>query len=55
MDVFLRDEVPENSVITLLEHGSFFVVLKVSVRTSGLFFFRVKTEVWAGHKNLLDD
>lgn len=45
MDVFLRDEVPENSVITLLEHGSFFVVLKVSVRASGLFFFRVKTEV----------
>lgn len=39
MDVFLRDKVPENSVITLLEHGSFFVVLKVSVRTSGLFFF----------------
>lgn len=38
MDVFLRDEVPENCVITLLEHGSFFVVLKVSVRTSGLFF-----------------
>lgn len=55
MDVFLRDEVPENSVITLLEHGSFFVVLKVSVRTSGLFLFRVKTKVWAGHKNLLDD
>lgn len=55
MDVFLRDEVPESSVITLLEHGSLFVVLKVSVRTSGLFFFWVKTEVWAGHKNLLDD
>lgn len=50
MDVFLRDEVPENSVITLLEHGSFFVVLKVSVRTSGLFLFRVKTKVWAGRK-----
>jgi len=38
MDVFLRDKVPENSVITLLEHGSLFVVLEVSVRTSGLFF-----------------
>ena len=61
MDVFLRDEVPENSVITLLEHGSFFVVLKVSVRTSGLLCVCVcvcvwvKTKVWEGHKNLLDD
>lgn len=45
MDVFLRDEVPENSVITLLEHGSFFVVLEMSVRALGLFFFQVKTEV----------
>lgn len=44
MDVFLRDEVPENSVVTLLEHGSFFVVLKVSVRTSGQFFFSGQTQ-----------
>lgn len=55
MDVFLRDKVPENSVITLLEHGSFFVVLKVSVRTSGLFFFSGENQVWEGHRNLLDD
>lgn len=41
MNVFLRDKVPESSVITLLEHGSFSVVSEVSVRTSGLdcFFF----------------
>lgn len=53
MDVFLRDEVPENSVITFLEHGSFFVVLKVSVRTSGLFFFGSKPKFGRGIKTCL--